>query len=63
MIFSTVLTQILIRTTKLMPAALEGKVTFDVFKEKILPIAFCFSISIMLGNEAYLFLSVSYIQV
>jgi len=63
MIFSTILTQILVRTTKLLPAASEGKVTGDIFKSKIVPIAALFSVSLMLGNMAYLYLSVSFIQV
>lgn len=63
MIFSTILTQILVRTTKLLPAANEGKVTAEIFKSKIVPIAALFSVSLMLGNKAYLYLSVSFIQV
>ena len=63
MLFSTILTQILLRTTNMLPAAKEGRVTSEIFKTKFIPIAICFSISIVLGNSAYLFLSVSYIQV
>ena len=63
MFFSMILTQILSRTTKLLPDTMNGKVTTEVYKKKLLPIAALFSVSIMTGNSAYLYLSVSYIQV
>ena len=64
MIFGTVLTQILYRITPAMlPAVADGRMTGDIFTRKLLPIAICFSFSIVLGNSAYLYLSVSYIQV
>ena len=47
----------------MLPGTMEGKVTKEVFQNRILPIAALFSLSIMTGNKAYLFLSVSYIQV
>jgi hypothetical protein len=63
MFLSTLFTQILSRTTNMLTSVNEKKVTLAVFQGKILIIAVCFSVSIMLGNNAYLYLSVSYIQV
>ena len=63
MFFSMILTQILSRTTKLLPGTTEGKITSDIYQTKIIPMAALFSVSVMSGNRAYLFLSVSYIQV
>lgn len=34
-----------------------------IYRTKILPIAFCFAISLAAGNKAYIYLSVSFIQV
>jgi hypothetical protein len=63
MLFSTVLTQIFSRTTTMLPGTTDGRVTINVFFYKILPICVLFSLSVMLGNQAYLYLSVSFIQV
>jgi len=62
MTLATVLTQIMARTTDMLPSVSEGKVTKEDFKRKIIPIAVLFSVSLILSNKAYIYLSVSYIQ-
>ena len=62
MTLATVLTQIMARTTAMLPSVSEGKVTKEDFKRKIIPIAVLFSVSLILSNKAYIYLSVSYIQ-
>mmetsp|Transcript_6149 Transcript_6149/g.6314 ORF Transcript_6149/g.6314 Transcript_6149/m.6314 type:complete len:381 (-) Transcript_6149:410-1552(-) len=62
MLFGMILTQVLARTTNLLPGVKEGRVTTHLYKTKILPISFCFAISLICGNKAYMFLSVSFIQ-
>lgn len=63
MIVGTVLTQILSRTTDLLPGVKEGKVTMAHIKEKVVPVAALFAVSLVCSNKAYIYLSVSYIQV
>ena len=63
MFFAMIITQILSRTTNMLPGTTQKKVTWNVYKNNLLPMAILFSVSIMTGNKAYLFLSVSYIQV
>lgn len=89
MTLATVLTQILSRTTSMLPgvkdvsklryrlstirsilmfiypftANLQGKVTTDVIINQIVPVAGLFAFSLVFNNKAYIYLSVSYIQV
>ena len=56
------MTQIMARTTSLLPAVNENKVSIEMLFYKISPVATCFAISLVLGNLAYIYLSVSYIQ-
>jgi drug/metabolite transporter (DMT)-like permease len=63
MIVSTTLTQILSKTTELLPGVKSGTVDSSVIKTKVFPIAALFAVSLICANKAYLFLSVSYIQV
>jgi hypothetical protein len=63
MLFATLLTQIMSRTTNMLPGVREGKVDMDVMKKQILPVASFFAVSLVLSNKAYIYLSVSYIQV
>jgi hypothetical protein len=63
MFFATVLTQILARTTNLLPALKTANVDGNVIKTQIFPVAICFAISLIMANKAYLYLSVSFIQV
>lgn len=42
---------------------IQHKVDATVLKQNILPVSVCFAISLVLSNKAYIYLSVSYIQV
>jgi hypothetical protein len=53
---------VLQRTTHLLDGAKEVHMTQDMFVRSILPIGLLFSGSLILSNTAYLYLSVSYIQ-
>jgi hypothetical protein len=63
MIFCTVMTQLLSRTTKLFPGVKEGRVTMKLFLSKVVPICFSYAIALISSNAAYIYLSVSYTQV
>lgn len=62
MFLATVITQIMSRTTTMLPSVQEKKVDLDIIKTKILPISMFFALSLVLSNKAYIYLSVSYIQ-
>ena len=62
MLFATILTQVLARTTNLLPGVEQNKVSPKIYYQKIIPIAMFFAASLSAGNKAYIFLSVSYIQ-
>jgi hypothetical protein len=62
MFFATVMTQILARTTTLVDGRKTVKMTGRVYLRAILPIGVFFSLSLICGNKAYLYLSVSFIQ-
>lgn len=62
MVFATVCTQIMSRTTNMLPGVREKKVTREVFINKIVPVSAFFAVSLVLSNKAYIYLSVSYIQ-
>lgn len=62
MVFATVMTQILARTTSLLDGRKTVKMTGKVYLRAILPIGFFFSLSLICGNKAYLYLSVAFIQ-
>ena len=49
-------------TSGMLPAVADGRVTHKIFIEKIVPIGMLFAFSLALGNQAYLYLSVSFIQ-
>ena len=61
-VLGTILTQVLARTTNLLPAVKDGRVTRTDFIRRILPMAFCFAASLVLGNMAYKYISLAYIQ-
>lgn len=61
-IFATVLTQILSRTTNLLPGVKEGRVTVTDYLTRIMPMAICAGLSLVLGNMVYRYLSLGYIQ-
>ncbi|KAG6836214.1 hypothetical protein H0H93_010279 [Arthromyces matolae] len=60
--FAAVGTRILQRTTRLLDGTKDVHMDRTLFLTKILPIGFLFSGSLVLSNTAYLYLSVSYIQ-
>lgn len=62
MILATIITRLMVRYTNMLPGAREGKVNSQVFTNKIIPVAACFAVSLVLSNKAYIYLSVSYIQ-
>lgn len=56
------MTQVLARTTTLLDGRKTVKMTGKVYLRAILPIGFFFSLSLICGNKAYLYLSVAFIQ-
>jgi len=62
LLFATVGTRILQRTTHLLDGVQDVNMTKDLFLKSILPIGVLFSGSLVLSNTAYLYLSVSFIQ-
>lgn len=60
MFFATVATQILARTTRLVDRSAE--MTPRLYVTAILPIGMCFSMSLILSNVTYLYLSMGFIQ-
>lgn len=56
------MTQLLSRTTTLIDGRKTVKMTGKVYLRAILPIGFFFSLSLICGNQAYLYLSVAFIQ-
>jgi hypothetical protein len=62
LVFATIGTRVLARTTHLLDTAKETKMSKDVYIRSILPIAVLFCGSLILSNKAYLYLTVSFIQ-
>ncbi|CAK5261969.1 unnamed protein product [Mycena citricolor] len=60
--FSAIGTRVLQRTTNLLDGTKDINMSKDMFLRSILPIGVLFSGSLILSNTAYLYLSVSYIQ-
>ncbi|KAF9061544.1 TPT-domain-containing protein [Rhodocollybia butyracea] len=60
--FAAIGTRVLQRTTRLLDGTKDVSMSKDMFLKSILPIGFLFSGSLILSNMAYLYLSVSYIQ-
>ncbi|KAL9710267.1 hypothetical protein Ac2012v2_006563 [Leucoagaricus gongylophorus] len=60
--FAAIGTRVLQRTTNLLDGLKNVNMTKDMFVKSILPIGLLFSGSLVLSNTAYLYLSVSYIQ-
>ncbi|KAK0458038.1 TPT-domain-containing protein [Desarmillaria tabescens] len=60
--FAAIGTRVLERTTTLVDGAKDVHMSKDMFLKSILPIGLLFSGSLILSNTAYLYLSVSYIQ-
>lgn len=62
LIFGTLMTQVLARTTTLLDGRKKVKMTGRVYLRAIVPIGVFFSLSLMCGNYTYLYLSVAFIQ-
>ncbi|CZT04228.1 related to triose phosphate/3-phosphoglycerate/phosphate translocator [Rhynchosporium agropyri] len=62
LIFATIMTQIMARTTTLLDGRKTVKMTGKVYLRAIVPIGVFFSLSLICGNLTYLYLSVSFIQ-
>lgn len=60
--FAAIGTRVLQRTTHLLDGTKDVNMTKNMFMQSILPIGVLFSGSLILSNTAYLYLSVSYIQ-
>lgn len=60
--FASLMTQILARTTTLLDSRKTVKMTGRIYLRAIVPIGFFFSLSLICGNKAYLYLSVAFIQ-
>jgi len=62
MVLATFLTQVMSRTTNMLPGVREGKVDSTVLFKQIFPVTSFFAVSLVLSNKSYIYLSVSYIQ-
>ena len=62
MVFATIMTQIMARTTTLLDGRKQIKLNGRLYLRAIMPIGFFFSLSLICGNRAYLYLSVAFIQ-
>ncbi|OAA55462.1 DUF250 domain membrane protein [Cordyceps fumosorosea ARSEF 2679] len=62
LVFATVITQLLARWTTLLDGRRSGKMTREVYIRAVVPIGIFFSLSLICGNLAYLYLSVAFIQ-
>jgi len=60
MLFATIATQILARTTSLVEKSVD--MNPRLYFTAILPVGMCFSLSLILSNLVYLYLSMSFIQ-
>ncbi|KAF3935882.1 hypothetical protein ABW20_dc0102070 [Dactylellina cionopaga] len=62
LIFATIATQVLAKTSNLLDGLKTVKMTGKVYLRAVVPIGFFFSLSLICSNQAYLYLSVSFIQ-
>lgn len=62
MVLATVMTRVMSKTTNMLPGVAEKKVDTNAMHKKIFPVASFFAVSLILSNKAYIYLSVSYIQ-
>jgi hypothetical protein len=60
--FATLMTQVLARTTTLLDGRKTVKMTGQIYLRAILPIGVLYSLSLVCSNQAYLYLSVAFIQ-
>jgi drug/metabolite transporter (DMT)-like permease len=62
LIFATIMTQFLARFTTILDSRKKVPMTGRVYLRAIVPIGIFFSLSLICGNQAYLYLSVAFIQ-
>jgi hypothetical protein len=62
LVFATIMTQILARFTTILDSRKKVPMTGRVYLRAIVPIGIFFSMSLICGNQAYLYLSVAFIQ-
>jgi len=62
LVFATIMTQILARTTSLLDGLKTVKMDGRTYVRAICPIGFFFCLSLICSNQAYLYLSVAFIQ-
>lgn len=62
MAFATIMTQLMAHYTSLLDSRHKVPMNVENYKRAILPIVILFSLSLIGGNLAYLYLSVSFIQ-
>ncbi|KAH6680472.1 triose-phosphate transporter [Halenospora varia] len=62
LLFATVMTQIMARTTTLLDGRKEVRMTGRVYLRAIVPIGILYSASLVCSNQTYLYLSVAFIQ-
>ncbi len=62
LLFSTLVTQIMARATTLLDSRKEVKMTRAIYLRAIVPIGVLYSASLVCSNQAYLYLSVAFIQ-
>lgn len=61
-LFTCITTQILYRTTNLLPGVSQGRISYETYLTRFVPMAICFALELMLGNMSYRYLSVAFIQ-
>lgn len=62
MVFASIMTQCMARFTTLLDSRHKVPMTPQIYQRAIVPIGVLFSLSLIFGNLAYLYLSVSFIQ-
>ncbi|KAJ4347263.1 uncharacterized protein N0V89_011203 [Didymosphaeria variabile] len=62
LVFATVMTQLLARFTTILDSRKKVPMTGRIYLRAIVPIGIFFSLSLICGNKAYLYLSVAFIQ-
>jgi hypothetical protein len=62
LLFATIMTQILARFTTILDSRKKVPMTGRVYLRAIVPIGIFFSLSLICGNQTYLYLSVAFIQ-
>lgn len=62
MLFASIMTQILAHAMRILDSRHKVSMARSFYLKTIIPIAIVYSVSLICGNVAYLFLSVSFIQ-